>query len=87
MIPDEGGSAAMITTEHITTNARDNTALAYLQVGLDEALANGQPSAVRWIPTSHTDRQLVDLAPGLVLHRGVNVLVLGGGPITFVPLR
>jgi hypothetical protein len=77
----------MITTEHITTNARDNTALAYLQVGLDEALSIGEPSAVRWIPTSHTDRQLVDLATGLVLHRGVNVLVLGGGPITFVPLR
>ncbi len=77
----------MLSTEEITTNARDRTALTYLQVGLDEAMATGQPSAVRWIPTSHTDRQLVDLATGLVLHRGVNVLVLGGGPITFVPMK
>lgn len=77
----------MLSTEEITTNARDRTALTYLQVGLDEATATGQPSAVRWIPTSHTDRQLVDLATGLVLHRGVNVLVLGGGPITFVPMK
>lgn len=77
----------MLSTEEITTNARDRTALTYLQVELDEAMATGQPSAVRWIPTSHTDRQLVDLATGLVLHRGVNVLVLGGGPITFVPMK
>jgi hypothetical protein len=77
----------MLSTEDITTNARDRTALTYLQIGLDEALDTGQPSAVRWIPTSHTDRQLIDLATGLVLHRGVNVLVLGGGPITFVPMR
>ena len=77
----------MLSTEDITTNARDRTALAYLQVGLDEALDTGQPSAVRWIPTSHTDRQLVELATGLVLHRGVKVLVLGGGPVTFVPLN
>jgi hypothetical protein len=77
----------MLSTEDITTNARDRTALTYLQIGLDEALDRGQPSAVRWIPTSHTDRQLIDLATGLVLHRGVNVLVLGGGPITFVPMR
>jgi hypothetical protein len=77
----------MLITEEITTNARDRTALAYLRVGLDEALDTGQPSAVRWIPTSHTDRQLVELATGLVVHRGVNVLVLGGGPVTFVPMR
>jgi hypothetical protein len=78
----------MLTTEDVTTtSARDRTALAYLQVGLDDALATGQPSAVSWIPTSHTDRQLVELATGLVVHRGVNVLVLGGGPVTFVPLR
>ena len=77
----------MLITEEITTNARDRTALAYLQVGLDDALASGQPSAVSWIPTSHTDRQLVELATGLVVHRGVKVLVLGGGPVTFVPLR
>ncbi len=77
----------MLTTEELTTNARDRTALTYLRVGLDEALDTGQPSAVRWIPTSHTDRQLVDLATGLVLHLGVNVLVLGGGPITFVPMK
>jgi len=80
-------STEEITSTEITSNARDRTALAYLQVGLDEALATGQPSAVRWIPTSHTDRQLVELATGLVLHRGVKVLVLGGGPVTFVPLR
>ena len=77
----------MLITEELTTNARDRTALAYLQVGLDDALASGQPSAVSWIPTSHTDRQLVELATGLVVHRGVKVLVLGGGPVTFVPLR
>ncbi len=78
----------MLTTEDVTTaSARDRTALAYLQVGLDDALATGTPSAVSWIPTSHTDRQLVELATGLVVHRGVNVLVLGGGPVTFVPLR
>jgi hypothetical protein len=77
----------MLITEEIATNARDRTALAYLRVGLDEALDTGQPSAVRWIPTSHTDRQLVELATGLVVHRGVNVLVLGGGPVTFVPMR
>ena len=77
----------MLSTEEITTNARDRTALAYLQVGLDDALDNGTPAAVRWIPTSHTDRELSELATGLVLHRGVNVLVLGGGPITFVPLK
>jgi hypothetical protein len=80
-------STEEITSQEITSNARDRTALAYLQVGLDEALATGQPSAVRWIPTSHTDRQLVELATGLVLHRGVQVLVLGGGPVTFVPLK
>jgi hypothetical protein len=80
-------STEEITSTEITSNARDRTALAYLQVGLDEALATGQASAVRWIPTSHTDRQLVELATGLVLHRGVKVLVLGGGPVTFVPLR
>jgi hypothetical protein len=61
--------------------------LSYLQVGLDDALATGQPSAVRWIPTSHTDRELVELATGLVLQHGVKVLVLGGGPVTFVPLK
>ena len=77
----------MLITEELTTNARDRTALAYLQVGLDDALASGHPSAVSWIPTSHTDRQLVELATGLVVHRGVKVLVLGGGPVTFVPLR
>jgi hypothetical protein len=77
----------MLSTVELTTNARDRTALTYLQVGLDEAMATGQPSAVRWIPTSHTDRQLVDLATGLVLHHGFNVLVLGGGPITFVPMK
>jgi len=78
----------MLTTEDVTTaSARDRTALAYLQVGLDDALATGAPSAVSWIPTSHTDRQLVELATGLVVHRGVNVLVLCGGPVTFVPLR
>jgi hypothetical protein len=80
-------STEEITSREITSNARDRTALSYLQVGLDEALATGQPSAVRWIPTSHTDRQLVELATGLVLHRGVKVLVLGGGPVTFVPLK
>lgn len=77
----------MLSIDEITTNARDRTALAYLQVGLDEALETGRPSTVRWIPTSHTDRQLVELATGLVLHRGVNVVVLGGGPVTFVPLK
>jgi hypothetical protein len=77
----------MLITEDIATNARDRTALTYLQVGLDDALASGQPSAVSWIPTSHTDRQLVELATGLVVHRGVKVLVLGGGPVTFVPLK
>jgi hypothetical protein len=77
----------MLSTEEITSNARDRTALSYLKVGLDEAVATGQPSAVRWIPTSHTDRQLVELATGLVLHHGLNVLVLGGGPVTFVPLK
>jgi hypothetical protein len=77
----------MLSTEDITSNARDRTALTYLQVGLDDALATGQPSAVRWIPTSHTDRELVELATGLVLHQGVKVLVLGGGPVTFVPLK
>jgi hypothetical protein len=80
-------STEEITSKEITSNARDRTALAYLQVGLDDALATGQPAAVRWIPTSHTDRQLVELATGLVLHRGVQVLVLGGGPVTFVPLK
>jgi hypothetical protein len=77
----------MLTTEEITSNARDRTALAYLKIGLQEALETGAPSAVRWIPTSHTDRQLVELATGLVVHQGVNVLVLGGGPVTFVPLK
>jgi hypothetical protein len=77
----------MLSTEDITSNARDRTALTYLQVGLEEALDTGRPAAVRWIPTSHTDRQLVELATGLVLDRGVNVLVLGGGPVTFVPLK
>jgi hypothetical protein len=77
----------MLSTEDITSNARDRTALAYLQVGLEEAMETGRPAAVRWIPTSHTERQLVELATGLVIHRGVNVLVLGGGPVTFVPLR
>jgi hypothetical protein len=77
----------MLSTEDITSNARDRTALAYLRVGLDEALDTGRPAAVRWIPTSHTDRQLVELATGLVRHRGVDVLVLGGGPVTFVPLK
>jgi hypothetical protein len=76
----------MLSTD-ITSNARDRTALTYLQVGLDDALETGQPSAVRWIPTSHTDRELVELATGLVLHQGVKVLVLGGGPVTFVPLK
>ena len=77
----------MLSTEEITTNARDRTALAYLQTGLDNALDSGAPAAVRWIPTSHTDRELTQLATGLVLHRGDNVLVLGGGPVTFVPLK
>ena len=77
----------MLSTEDITSNARDRTALTYLQVGLDDALATGQPSAVRWIPTSHTDRELVELATGLVLHQGAKVLVLGGEPVTFVPLK
>jgi hypothetical protein len=77
----------MLNTVEMTPNARDRTALSYLQVGLEEALETGQPSAVRWIPTSHTDRQLVELATGLVLHHGLNVLVLGGGPVTFVPLK
>jgi hypothetical protein len=77
----------MLSTEDITSNARDRTALTYLQVGLEEAVETGRPAAVRWIPTSHTERQLVELATGLVIHRGVNVLVLGGGPVTFVPLR
>jgi len=76
----------MLSTD-ITSNARDRTALTYLQVGLDDALETGQPSAVRWIPTSHTDRELVELATGLVLYQGVKVLVLGGGPVTFVPLK
>jgi hypothetical protein len=80
-------STEEITSKEITSNARDRTALAYLQVGLDDALATGQPAAVRWIPTSHTDRELVELATGLVLHRGVKVLVLGGGSVTFVPLK
>jgi hypothetical protein len=61
--------------------------LAYLKVGLEEALDTGRPAAVSWIPTSHTDRQLVELATGLVFDRGVNVLVLGGGPVTFVPMK
>jgi hypothetical protein len=77
----------MLSTEDITSNARDRTALSYLQIGLEEALQTGQPSAVRWIPTSHTDRQLVELATGLVVRRRVNVLVLGGGALTFVPLK
>jgi hypothetical protein len=77
----------MLSTQELTTNARDRTALTYLKVGLDEAMDTGKPSAVRWIPTSHTDRQLVDLATGLVLHHGLNVLVLGGGSITFVPMK
>jgi hypothetical protein len=77
----------MLSTEDITSNARDRTALTYLQVGLEEALDTGRPAAVRWIPTSHTDRQLVELATGLVLDRRVNVLVLGGGPVTFVPMK
>ena len=77
----------MLSTEESTTNARDRTALAYLQVGLNDALDTGAPAAVRWIPTSHTDRQLTELATGVVLHRGVNVLVLGAGPVTFVPLK
>ncbi|HEV7640768.1 MAG TPA: hypothetical protein VGO39_07885 [Gaiellaceae bacterium] len=77
----------MLSTEDITSNARDRTALSYLQVGLEEAVQSGRPAAVRWIPTSHTDRQLVELATGLVARRGVNALVLGGGPVTFMPLR
>ena len=77
----------MLSTQELTTNARDRTALTYLQVGLDEAMDTGKPSAVRWIPTSHTERELADLATGLVLHHGLNVLVLGGGPITFVPMK
>ena len=77
----------MISTQEVTTNARDRTALAYLNVGLDDALATGTPAEVKWIPTSHTDRELVDLATGLCSARDANVLVLGGGAVTFVPLR
>jgi hypothetical protein len=75
------------TQEQVATSARDRTALAYLRVGLDEAVASGVATAVRWIPTSHTDRELVALATGLCVHRAEKVIVLGGGAITFVPLK
>ena len=76
----------MLDTEHVTSNARDRTALSYLRVGLDDALATGKPAAVRWIPTSHEPRELVRLATRLCSERGANVLVLGGESVTFVPM-
>ena len=77
----------MLAAEHISSNARDRTALSYLRVGLDDALKTGKPAEVRWIPTSHQPRELVRLATGMIADRGANVLVLGGDSVTFVPLR
>jgi hypothetical protein len=77
----------MLDTGHVITDARDRTALSYLRVGLDDALATGKPAAVRWIPTSHKPRELVRLATDLCSNRGANVLVLGGDSVTFVPMR
>jgi hypothetical protein len=77
----------MLDTGSVTSNARDRTALSYLRVGLDDALATGKPSAVRWIPTSHQPRELARLATDLCSQRGANVLVLGGESVTFVPMR
>jgi len=77
----------MLAAEHISSNARDRTALSYLRVGLDDALKTGKPAEVRWIPTSHQPRELVRLATGMIADRGANVLVLGGESVTFVPLR
>ena len=76
----------MLDTGHVITDARDRTALSYLRVGLDDALATGKPAAVRWIPTSHKPRELTRLATDLCTSRGVNVLVLAGEPVTFVPM-
>ena len=76
----------MLDTGHVITDARDRTALSYLRVGLEDALATGMPAAVRWIPTSHEPQELTRLATGLCSSRGVNVLVLGGEPVTFVPM-
>jgi hypothetical protein len=77
----------MLATEHVTSNARDRTALSYLRVGLDDAMKTGKPAEVRWIPTSHQPRELVRLATSMIADRGANVLVLGGESVTFVPLR
>ena len=77
----------MLATEHVTSNARDRTALSYLRVGLDDAMKSGKPAEVRWIPTSHQPRELVRLATSMIAARGANVLVLGGESVTFVPLR
>ncbi len=77
----------MLATEHVTSNARDRTALSYLRVGLDDAMRSGKPAEVRWIPTSHQPRELVRLATNMIAERGANVLVLGGESVTFVPLR
>jgi hypothetical protein len=77
----------MLHTGHVTCDARDRTALSYLRVGLDDALASGKPAAVRWIPTSHKPRELVRLATDMISQRGANVLVLGGESVTFVPMR
>jgi hypothetical protein len=77
----------MLDTGHVIDNARDRTALSYLRVGLDDALATGKPAAVSWIPTSHKPRELVQLATRMISERGANVLVLGGEAVTFVPMR
>lgn len=76
----------MLDTELVPSNARDRTALSYLRVGLDDAIKTGKPAIVRWIPTSHGERELVRLATTMIAERGANVLVLGGESVTFVPL-
>jgi len=77
----------MLATEHVSSDARDRTALSYLRVGFDDGIKIGKPAEVRWIPTSHQPRELVRLATGMIAEHGANVLVLGGESVTFVPLR
>jgi hypothetical protein len=80
----------MLDQRIFTSDARDNVAISYLRVGLDDAIMSGKSGRVRWIPTSHEPRELVSLATALAKSRGANVLVLGGElkeGVTFVPLK
>ena len=77
----------MSATVTRTTNARDAAALAYLQVGLDDAVLTGRPTVVRSIPTSLTNAELVRLAVALCKECTERTFVLGGDSVTFVPIR